>query len=368
MDLEVGLTPQALLHSTTRDTNQDVGMSRACLAGRQGRDSLVSMLDRRSAAYVLIVFGGLQWDDILHQLWSSFIIVMEIIFFATGLLICFTYNFRPSELLFIACILCQGASVIICTYYNSIRLRGSHNDTDTEAIGFWGPYVSVLTVVLIVIGSLTGLILAFVSDSQDGTIVTIVPVVITAFVLMNVVLCANLLFILADAEVISRSIESLSRALHDRPSSLSIKMIIAVRQEIHRRMSEGWVASTTLIGTAVINVIIVLASFVVSNHLSLTEELLIVCYREVVIAFVAFWYVALVNEKYDKLIHDVEAYISTNCFAESVKTELCWLLLSLQSNPLTISLMGMTLRRKDVLFRFSLWLFGILLSIATKHF
>jgi hypothetical protein len=76
------------------------------------------------------------------------------------------------------------------------------------------------------------------------------------------------------------------------------------------------------------------------------------------------------NEMFDRLVQKVGARMSANIHGAFGYDQYkdCALVVSLQSQPLTFSLAGMTLRRSDVLFRFGIWLFGTLVGAASKSF
>jgi hypothetical protein len=356
MDLEFGMSPQPLLSTASSPTTP-----------------LISKLDHTS--YIVVSLGGLQWGSVLFKLWSSIVFVAQVVFIITGILLLFLDKLVPLLTLLSVCIISQGVGAIVCSYHNSLRLRRPPDDGDVAAINFWSPYAAALSALLVVSGLILGGVLVALDPNWNGDNVishrSILITAVVAFVLINIVLCGNLIFVVADAEVISRKIESLKKALHEKPSTINITLIVAARCQINHRISQGMVPSTALLSTAVMNVVIVLASMVISKHALSTVALFLLCYREVILAFVAFWNIALVNEKYDELILDLEQYISATfdptCSA-CPDSERCWLMTSLQSSPITFPIMGLTLRRKGVIFQFSLWIFGILLSAATKHF
>lgn len=111
MDIATGLTPQVLLHSTTRECQPGIPtrMSAWVVRAMQGAKvripwflSLIQDQDRRPMRWSFLVdCSGM----IFCISFGVVLLLMQIIIFASGLLI---YNFRPSGLLFSACSLCQG--------------------------------------------------------------------------------------------------------------------------------------------------------------------------------------------------------------------------------------------------------------------
>jgi hypothetical protein len=107
----------------------------------------------------------------------------------------------------------------------------------------------------------------------------------------------NLFILLMDIKVSSLSIDQLFLLAENR--SLSLATFTRVRADIHRRVSISRWASDMIIVPCIPSVIAILAIFM-DNTLEIYNFVLILI-KEFMFVGVAFWYVAQVNEKADKV-------------------------------------------------------------------
>jgi hypothetical protein len=86
--------------------------------------------------------------------------------------------------------------------------------------------------------------------------------------------------------------------------------------------------------------------------------------REVIYAVVGFWFVALVNEKPHELTKKLSKRVLVNDIESSVSQLKVYVIAN--ADPISFPLAGMKLTRRDIYFRFMIWLVGIFIGIAKQ--
>jgi hypothetical protein len=192
---------------------------------------------------------------------------------------------------------------------------------------------------------------------------------------LGVILGGNVLFILVDADCANSILQKLIDEA-SREDSLSLYNVDNSAREIKSVIGRSFLSSNAIVLTALINVLIVFVFVVLNDVRDWSQYLVVFSFlgREIVAAVVCLYWVALVNEKYDAQVRKIGSQLAEECLrprmvpdSPSIKSqELNSLLNILVSNPIQYPLVGMVLRRKDVMVRFGIWVFGVLLSVATK--
>jgi hypothetical protein len=248
-------------------------------------------------------------------------------------------------------LLFQGVGIFISTYYNSKRLVGKGRNYEPTAFskhlwsGVW------LVAVLI-----------FVSVPQ---LLIVPPYLVVTYFGPSLVLAGNIYFLIVDTSVCQRTLRNcIAAAETDR---LTTDMINTARTEVASRVRIGFIANSAIMATALVNVLAIFVIALIAHIHPLDFVLYVVSFmlREVIVAAIGLYNVALVNEEYDRLVYRVGiASQAANSLSAEKKLDNCVMLNLIIACPIHFPIVGMTLRRKDVLLRFSIWLFGILLSTA----
>jgi hypothetical protein len=175
-------------------------------------------------------------------------------------------------------------------------------------------------------------------------------------------LAANSHFVFVDAKVVSCLISSLTSRLA-RYNTLNVEDVNIIRKDIDNRLKAGFVASSALVGIALINVVISLGLFVFVDD---TDTLLLIAayfLKEVVVASFGLYFAARANEQYHTLVHSLGQVVETSKMTQMADNQQVSVSLqALIATPIQFPLVGLNLTRKDVIVRFSLYLFSMLLS------
>jgi hypothetical protein len=325
-------------------------------------DDLYTNNNQNDSSMIAVVLGQYAWNVLVLVTVLGFYLYFVVTNIATH---------STQNVVIGTAVLCQGIGLVVSSCCNVVRLRSVHMTYDVELYRPALTSAALLGVCMFFNAVPFFFVNAYVNAITRGVIAII-------YLLSNFVLAGNILFLLVDARACEKVIGSLRDRL-ESASTLCIEDVLTARAEIRRRVRLGFVAHTALIATALVNVIAVFAALILQSHLAnpklvvndITSVIMLLC-REVVVATFAFWCVAVVNEQQHALVKQLELQVSSHWASyrsqPERKTDICWLIVSLQTNPLTFPLVGMTLRRKDVLVRFALWLFGILLGLATRAF
>jgi hypothetical protein len=87
--------------------------------------------------------------------------------------------------------------------------------------------------------------------------------------------------------------------------------------------------------------------------------------REVILTLIMFWEIAKTNELSIELTEAIGRNDNQLIDFDSEKQML--LFMNVFSKPVTFPLAGMTLTRKDIIFRIILWSIGILIGVVQQH-
>jgi hypothetical protein len=175
-------------------------------------------------------------------------------------------------------------------------------------------------------------------------------------------------FLFVDARV-ANDILDILRLKVIRRKHVSAADVDKVRMIVDYCVRTGYITNTVLIGVALGNVIVSLGLFVFVREPRVLFQIVTYFSKEVVLAAVGLYYAACANEKYFALVSAVGKLVESAPLdpmqtwegqKETLQRSL--VLQGLIANPIQYPLVGLVLTRKDVFFRFSLYLFSILLS------
>jgi hypothetical protein len=179
----------------------------------------------------------------------------------------------------------------------------------------------------------------------------------------SAVLSVNLLFLIVDSKVSMSLLTSLIEQ-----DSINVEEYTRVKAEIDNRISKNKDNNSIVMGMAIINVIIVFLIFIISEHIISYLELLFIILgamsREVIYAVIGFWFVALVNEKSHELTKKLSKRVLVIDIDSSVNHLKVYVIAN--ADPISFPLAGMKLTRKDITFRFLIWLTGLFIGIARQ--
>jgi hypothetical protein len=179
----------------------------------------------------------------------------------------------------------------------------------------------------------------------------------------SALLSVNLLFLIVDAKV---SMSLLTSLLQE--DSIPVEEYNRVKAEIDNRVSKNRTNNSIVMGMALTNVILIFLEFIISEHLISTLYYIFVIIammsREVIYAVVGFWFVALVNEKSHELTKKLSKKVLVSDIESSVHHLKVFAIAS--ADPISFPLAGMKLTRRDITFRFLIWLTGLFIGIARQ--
>jgi hypothetical protein len=269
------------------------------------------------------------------------------------------------------CLIIQWFGLVVGTYYNCRRLRARYKIYSLKSFR----RMSVVSVIMAVVISIIVIDLAL--DVYDiGLFMKLETVERSrgqpfAFVFAGMLLCGNVCFLLADADSARTILVGLNEKIRSKyiPTMAEVS---ACRSELQIIRDNGFIANTAVIAAALSNLVAVFAVSLLSpGH---TVFLLYLFERELVVTLVSLYYIALVNEQSKELVNQLSKVVSTEALKlkrlpqekllEVLEADI--VLNSLQADPICFSIVGMVLTRKDLFFRFAIWIFGILISETGK--
>jgi hypothetical protein len=179
----------------------------------------------------------------------------------------------------------------------------------------------------------------------------------------SALLSVNLLFLIVDAKVSMSLLTSLTEQ-----DSITVEEYSRVKVEIDNRVSKNRTNNSIVMGMALTNVIIVFLMFIISEHIAsnLTDIFIIIASmsREILYAVVGFWFVALVNEKSQEFTKKLSKKVLVGDPDSSANQVKVYIIAS--ADPISFPLAGMKLTRRDIIFRFLVWLTGLFIGIARQ--
>jgi hypothetical protein len=179
----------------------------------------------------------------------------------------------------------------------------------------------------------------------------------------SALLSVNLLFLIVDAKVSMSLLTSLTEQ-----DAITAEEYKRVKAEIDNRVSKNRTNNNIVMGVALTNVIIIFFIFMISDHIASSLQKLLALLagmsREILFAVIGFWFVALVNEKSNELTKKLSTRVLTSDIDSSVGQLKVYV--TANADPISFRLAGMKLTRRDITFRFLIWLTGLFIGIARQ--
>jgi hypothetical protein len=174
-----------------------------------------------------------------------------------------------------------------------------------------------------------------------------------------------LLFLEVDAEVCLNLISRGIRKSED--NTLTLAFVQEIRLHISARIAKHNQVNSALIAVAVLNLCAVMIFAFYFDSPEFTVGIFFAFFfRELAVAFVAFWKVAQVNETSKRLVEGIAKSLESTVWLHSLENNdlrQLQLFLTLSGNPIYYPLAGAVLTRRDVLIRFALWLLGTAIGL-----
>jgi hypothetical protein len=363
------------LHQPSSEVHKPHSLIMSASLFSQFQDSDKPLLEAiKMPTYVFLGICGLIWDPrptwsaIFWKSWGVLVTILFLAFFgAYGVFELYLLFVRGGtlEILSFLVVVTQGTGVALAQYSNARKLRSVYRLYRPQKVAAASPPA-------VMMGITIGLICFCISSF--AVVKHGIFHFATGLVLFQLCLIvgANALFVMSDAIAVKDFFTGLLDSFDG--GLISVSTVDTARREISLIVNASFFASSALIGSAITNVLLAFGYSVLwteDNRTSI-NLLIVMLGKEFVAAAVCLYVVAEVNEMYDTLVARVGEALADECSkhdgtSTEKATQLVYLLNSLQANPITFPLVGMTLRRKDVLLRFSIWGFGVLLSLATKR-
>jgi hypothetical protein len=298
----------------------------------------------------------------VHILWNIFIMVVLLTYALFPVFFCIVVmlenGFYLFELIVYCVIFLQPVALGWALYCNYRRLNEKALLLEVEA------YKKLIPEILAVTALLVAAVFPFLAITEGGE-----QYFVFTLILESTASGACLLFITADAEVCRTLITHGMQKLDEK--TLTLLFAQEIRTHMEERIAKHNFTNSVLIAVAVLNLgaILILCFFLHS-----IEETIVLFlayfFRELVVALVAFWKVAQVNEASSRLVKSILKSLEGTSWMDSLETNQLrqlQLFLSLSGNRISYPLMGAKLTRKDVLLRFSLWLVGSAIGLLRDH-
>ena len=317
-----------------------------------------------------LTYCGVYWSNkpfYLPIIWDIIVILFVFIFYFMEGPFYFTYylvtaGFDVFELFQLGFII-QGIAMIFIIIHAHQRI----NQTVKKADLFVFPIarrIAFLTYLIFITTFTPAIVWIFAESFPTYFVVFLLLGLLGSSAMISV----NLFFLLVDAKVCMSLLSTLVSQ-----DIVTLDEYKAVKQEIDDRISKNQLNNTIVMTVAIGNVMIVLLMFIIDEHvaskLEIILELIAGMSREILYVLIGFWYVALVNEKSLELRMKLsEKVLQTKSDDIEGKGHLVTVLAVTNANPISFPLAGMVLTRKDIIFRFILWLIGLFIGIARQKF
>jgi hypothetical protein len=369
MDSNIGIRPSELPNDLKRGRAilQMGSDSLLYKTNIQSDDMLICGLD--SSSYWFLVFSGMvhygksPWSQWALRGWSVFLGLSFVSLWIVNVLMrLHTISNAILEIAFIA----QAGGAILGTYFNASRLCLKYSRKDADNFKKMLP-VAIVTVLSMLLGTLAATIADYAMYRMDlfGRVISMVDLMVIFLMCLNQ--GGSVFIVLVDMDIALESIQTLHISL-ENSAQLTLNQVDSVRVLVSGLVNRAFTGNSVIMAAAITNVVAIFALVVIA-HRSLDEILLdisLYLLREVILCVVGLLYAARVNESYDALVlalaHDI-----FRRGLEAGNTETTSTILScLHASPITYPVVGMTLRRRDIVFRFGLWLIGVVLSILSQ--
>jgi hypothetical protein len=305
---------------------------------------------------------------ICTRIWTCFVTFLALAFFGYVCVFFFTVIIADTSaliLIFLATII-QGIGILYAIYHARSRLRELVKKIDVLCFPSATRIPVACFFVFLLLLAPDGIV-GFRKSNINATEVCIVAFRVIGLIVWSGVLSVNLLFLTVDANV---SLALLSTLIQQQ-SSIMIEEYSQVKTEIDIRISRNHMSYNLVMGTALINAVIILVilitseEFFTSNGLSGVFLVLAILSREIVYALVGFYVVSHTNEKSVEITKKIAKQVLLESNTESSVAQLKVFAMAF-TDPISFPLAGMTLVKKDIVFRSLIWLTGLFIGLARQ--
>jgi hypothetical protein len=339
-----------------------------------GEDVLIVGLRQQSqAAYTFLCLCGMNWNKrnvplILYNVALLLVVpATELSFGTMSRTIQNTILSEPLSFALAVAVTIQFVGILVCVYCSAIRLNTRYRVYELQ---LHRRTITATVATTICSFAISVIFLPFALPQASSSVLAIIC---GCFAAECIIFGGGLHFLFVDVAAASAMLQSL-RMNVSKGDSISVESIEKVRSEINRIVHAGYTVNTALIATALCNVFVALALFILVSDISILFLIVSYMFKEVIVAVVGLYRVACVNELYFALVDSFGGLISRSTARSSeIATSddrklinLCLTFQYLQSRPIKFPLVGLVLTRKDVILRFSIWFFGIFVSSLSK--
>lgn len=279
-----------------------------------------------------------------------------------------TLNTTVSVTVLWAALCIQYIGILVSTFKNAVRMQSMFvaQEVEHHKNAF---SANVCTTVVAILPSILLVPFALPQAPRYAWAIAIIM-----FVCECLNIGGNMHFLCVDARMaLSKLLKNAATSKNtDVDLPITVESVENVRKEVHAIVSRGLVPNNALMITALSNVGAAFALFIIADDVNVLCMIVCFLFKEVIVAVVGLVHVALVNEAYHSVIGALGDRMFQHCCSEKGsqsaehKLQLCLTFQNLQAKPITFPLSGMVLTRREVAFRFGMWLFGVILSTAKK--
>ena len=206
--------------------------------------------------------------------------------------------------------------------------------------------------------------------------------VIIGIVSQNLLYSTNAFFVFVDTKIYFNLLNI--AIMEQRNGKLTVELLDEIRSKIYERSQSAYISNNAMIFVGVINLLFIAGSFITSTWIFtdgyFLASILATMFRELFYCILVSWEIARVNELSDSLLTEIgkcpfpssltikkdDADVLYNyCQGELKKMSL---VMNALTNPIHIKIIGLKLRRIDIIGRFILWFISILIGISIQQF
>jgi hypothetical protein len=357
-----GIPSQRLFESElASDSKAPLDLSAYMQQFEESNENLLDGLQRECfGVFVFIALCGLVWSK-KRKRWIAYNITMLCLLAATGGF--FDSQMKQKSLqqyITAPALTCQVVSICVSSWANIHRLNSkcSKFELSEHSKTLYLTFTTGATAAILSVACVPFMQTA-VYGSTDWLMM---GYVMSAMFAMCVCLAANSHFLFVDAKVVSALVSCLTYRLSTY-NSLNVEDVSKVRKIVSKTVKVGFVGSSALIGVALLNVGVSFGLFIFVEDTAALLTIAAYFLKEVVIAAFGLYYAACANEQYYSVIRTLGRICETPKLSQLTDNhQNSNSLQVLIARPIQFPLVGLSLTRKDVIVRFSLYLFSMLLS------
>lgn len=315
--------------------------------------SLAENLDRISLTILSAL--GMCWKSNLFHIqhtWNIFVFLSSSYIFLLFLVALSEGTAKPVAVIYVTPVFAQVIGF-------AFAMMQAYHKMTKKALRLELPYYrrSTLLCVLVVIACvLTGAYFLALLRTGYYAVPDFVAVLAQSFIVGG-----SLAFLVVDAKVSASMVDFLHCQLEN--GSLNSEIYDKIGNEIESRVKSYSVSGNVIMVVAMLDMLFlfIFSLFLPLKYMFIPAAMLL---REMIYVAVGFWYVAIVNEKADNLTRSIGSMQTSDDPEKRIlKHELY---ICANSKPISFTLSGMRLKRKDVIFRLSVWLLGFVLGLLKE--